>query len=172
MIQRPARLEDAPALARLGRETFCASFGHLYKEDDLNAFLEDVFSPAAVKGEIAGQDCIHRLVEDNAQLIAYCKMMPVAADYAALSRATDPILLGQLYTLPERIGEGIGATLMEWAIGEAREGGHDAILLSVWSENFGAQRFYQRYGFVKIADIDFWVGDHRDDEFLYELRLT
>ena len=22
-----------------------------------------------------------------------------------------------------------------------------------------------------VADIDFWVGNHRDDEFLYELRL-
>ncbi|MEC8178679.1 MAG: GNAT family N-acetyltransferase, partial [Pseudomonadota bacterium] len=65
----------------------------------------------------------------------------------------------------------IGAALMDWAMAEARERGHDAVQLSVWSENFGAQRFYQRYGFAKIADIDFWVGNHRDDEFLYELRL-
>ena len=32
-------------------------------------------------------------------------------------------------------------------------------------------RFYARYGFEKIADIDFCVGSHRDDEFLLELRL-
>ena len=25
---------------------------------------------------------------------------------------------------------------------------------------------------LRIADIDFWVGNHRDDEYLYELRLT
>jgi ribosomal protein S18 acetylase RimI-like enzyme len=43
--------------------------------------------------------------------------------------------------------------------------------LSVYSENLGAQRFYQRYGFEHVADIDFWVGNHRDDEFLYELKL-
>ena len=53
----------------------------------------------------------------------------------------------------------------------ARERGHDAVLLSVYSENFGAQRFYQRYGFGKIADITFQVGDHFDPEFLYELKL-
>jgi len=41
----------------------------------------------------------------------------------------------------------------------------------VWSENPGAQRFYQRHGFAKIADIDFGVGSHRDDEVLYEKRL-
>jgi ribosomal protein S18 acetylase RimI-like enzyme len=60
---------------------------------------------------------------------------------------------------------------MDWALGEAHRRGCDAIQLSVWSGNDGAQRFYERYGFRKIADIDFWVGRHRDDEFLYELRL-
>ena len=61
--------------------------------------------------------------------------------------------------------------LIEWAIGEAQARGCDAVQLSVFSENFGAQRFYERYGFKKVADIDFWVGNHRDDEFLYELAL-
>ena len=65
----------------------------------------------------------------------------------------------------------IGARLMDWALGVARERSHDAVLLSVYSENYGAQRFYQRYGFGKIADITFQVGDHFDPEFLYELKL-
>ena len=65
----------------------------------------------------------------------------------------------------------LGAALMDWAIAEARGSGADALQLSVFSENFGAQRFYHRYGFGKVADIDFWVGNHRDHEFLYELKL-
>jgi ribosomal protein S18 acetylase RimI-like enzyme len=60
---------------------------------------------------------------------------------------------------------------MDWAIAEARAWGADALQLSVFSENFGAQRFYQRYGFEHVADIDFWVGNHRDDEVLYEFAL-
>ncbi|MBU2588442.1 MAG: GNAT family N-acetyltransferase, partial [Alphaproteobacteria bacterium] len=58
-----------------------------------------------------------------------------------------------------------------WALDQAHAGGHDAVLLSVYSENYGAQRFYQRYGFAKIADITFRVGTQLDAEFLYELRL-
>jgi ribosomal protein S18 acetylase RimI-like enzyme len=41
----------------------------------------------------------------------------------------------------------------------------------VFSENFGAQRFYQSRGFRHVADIAFWVGNQRDAEFLYELAL-
>ena len=32
-------------------------------------------------------------------------------------------------------------------------------------------KLQQRYGFAKVADIAFWVGNHRDAEFLYELPL-
>ncbi len=171
MLLRPAVLDDAPALAALGRATFTAAFGHLYPADDLAAFLAQVHAPTAVAEEIAGDAYTHCLVEDGGALIAYCKLRH-PSHYAHLSTARDPIELAQLYALPGHTGLGIGALLMAWAVGTARSRGHDAMLLSVWSENFGAQRFYQRHGFAQIADIDFWVGQTRDDEFLYELRLS
>lgn len=171
MILRPASLDDVSALAKLGRDSFCAAFEHLYRAEDLDRFLEQAYSERAVGEEVAGPECIHRLAEDDDGLAGYCKLR-APSSYAEHSDAANPIALGQLYTAPGKTGMGIGAALMDWAFGEARERGHDAIQLSVWSENHGAQRFYQRYGFEKIADIDFWVGNHRDDEYLYEVRLT
>mgnify|MGYP001551852877 CR=1 FL=1 len=38
--------------------------------------------------------------------------------------------------------------------------------LGVWSENFGAQRFYARYGFEKAGEYLFPVGDTNDLEFI------
>lgn len=176
MILRPATTADVPALARLGRDSFVAAFGHLYSAENLNAFLEMVFSEEAVRGEIEGDECTHCFAEANAsgapRLLGYVKLR-YPSWYAddSPTGARNPIALGQLYTQPDATGRGIGAALMEWAIAEARARGHDAIQLSVWAENYGGQRFYHRYGFAKVADIDFWVGDHRDEEFLYELRL-
>ena len=170
MIYRPATLDDAPALAELGAETFIAAFGHLYTPQDLAAFLAQVHSPGPVAEEIAGEECTHCLVEDQGKLVAYCKLRH-PSHYTALSTARDPLELGQLYCLPTHTGHGIGARLMDWALDQARAGGHDAVLLSVYSENYGAQRFYQRYGFGKIADITFQVGEQLDAEYLYELKL-
>jgi len=174
MILRPATLADAPALASLGAETFIAAFGHLYTPEDLAAFLEQVHSPGPVAEEIAGDECTHCLVEDatgnGGALVAYCKLR-YPSHYAHLTDARDPLELGQLYALPAYTGRGIGAQLMDWALEQARTRGHDAVLLSVYSENFGAQRFYQRYGFGKIADITFQVGEQLDAEYLYELKL-
>jgi ribosomal protein S18 acetylase RimI-like enzyme len=170
MIYRPATLADAPALAALGAETFIAAFGHLYTPEDLATFLAQVHSPAPVAGEIAGDECTHCLVEEDGALVAYCKLRH-PSHYAAMSDARDPLELGQLYCLPTHTGHGIGAKLMDWALAQAHAGGHDAVLLSVYSENYGAQRFYQRYGFGKIADITFQVGEQLDAEYLYELKL-
>jgi hypothetical protein len=36
---RDATVDDAPALAELFRESFCETFGHLYRPEDLSAFL-------------------------------------------------------------------------------------------------------------------------------------
>jgi ribosomal protein S18 acetylase RimI-like enzyme len=102
--------------------------------------------------------------------VAFCKLRH-PTKFGEYTDAANPIELGQLYALPGYTGSGIGAQLMDWALSHARAGKHDAVLLSVYAENFGAQRFYQRHGFAKIADITFKVGDQLDPEYLYELKL-
>jgi ribosomal protein S18 acetylase RimI-like enzyme len=170
MTLRPATIDDVPALATLGRESFVVKFGNLYGPADLEPFLEQAYSEKSVARDIADPERSHCLAEEDGKLVGFCKL-GLASQYASYSDAERPIDLMQLYCDPAQTGRGIGARLMHWALDEARQGGADAILLSVFSENFGAQRFYERYGFSKIADIDFWVGKHRDDEFLFELRL-
>ena len=172
MILRPVSLSDAPALARLGRESFCAKFAHLYRPEDLQAFLDETYSESAVAQEIADPALVHRITQDGegAPPSAFVKLRDPGS-YGEYSDARRPITLCQLYTAPDRTGEGLGAALMDWAIAEARRRSADAMNLSVYSDNPEAQRFYARYGFAKIADIFFMVGSHRDDEFLLELRL-
>ena len=170
MILRPARPDDAAALARFGADSFCAAFAHLYRPEDLAAFLAESYSLEAVAREIAAPECIHQLAVEGEALAGYCKLW-FPAHYTEHSDAQRPLTLGQLYTDPARTGQGIGALLMDWALEQAAALGCDAINLSVWAGNFGAQRFYQRYGFAKIADITFRVGQQLDEEFLYELRL-
>ncbi|GAA0269518.1 N-acetyltransferase [Alteraurantiacibacter aestuarii] len=172
MILRPATPQDAAALAHLGRHSFCAAFEHLYRPEDLSAFLEKAYSVEEVASQIADPATLYCLTSDapGGALTGFCKMK-YPASYEGHSDAQNPIVLAQLYTDPDVTGKGIGAALMEWALEQAKARQCDAVQLSVWSENFGAQRFYARHGFTKIADIDFWVGQQRDEEFLLELRL-
>lgn len=172
MILRSAETNDAAALAGLGRESFCAAFAHLYRAADLESFLAEAYDITSIARQICDPAITYRLAQSDTSgaLLGFAKLCALSP-YRAHSDARNPVALGQLYTDPAHTGEGIGAALMEWALSRAITQGHDAVQLSVWSENHGAQRFYARYGFAKIADIHFMVGTHRDEEFLLELRL-
>lgn len=166
MILRPARPEDAVALAALGRDSFVVKFGTMYRPQDLATFLAQTHANAVVAREIANPQARYRLAERDGALVGYCKL-GLACGWPEHARASHTIELKQLYTAPGATGGGIGAALMDWALAEASALGGDEIQLSVWSGNTDAQRFYHRYGFAKVADIAFWVGEQRDDEFLF-----
>jgi len=169
-ILRDLRVEDIPALSRLARESFIEKFGHMYRAEDLADFLEKTHSPAAIAAEFANPARRYRLAEADGVLAGYCKLAipSTLADHGGFDR---PVEIKQLYTDPARTGQGIGAALMDWALGEAHAHGADAVQLSVWSGNDDAQRFYARYGFAKTSDITFQVGEQVDEEFLFTLEL-
>lgn len=167
---RSARRGDAPALARLGAESFVAKFGHMYDPRDLAVFLEHAHSEAAVEAQIADAKLRYCLADADGALVGYCKL-GLDGGWPEHARGQRVIELKQLYTAPAATGQGIGGRLMEWALAEARLRDADEIQLSVWSGNEGAQRFYARYGFVKVADITFRVGAQVDEEYLFSRLL-
>ena len=167
---RAATAVDIPALAALGRSSFVAKFGDMYRVEDLAAFLDETHSEVAVSDELARPERRYCLAESGGALSGYCKLA-IPSTLAEHHDAARPIEIKQFYTAPEMTGQGVGAAMMDWAIREAHAHAADAIHLSVWSGNEGAQRFYARYGFAKVADIDFWVGAQCDHEFLFALKL-
>lgn len=172
MNLRPATQADAEALSRLATDSFVAAFGNLYRPDDLRAFLDEYRSAERYRTDLGDPAKRVQLAEVGGEAAAY-SLIVLGQGFAERPepRPERPVFLSQLYCAPGLPGRGLGAALMDWTIAEARAWGADAVQLSVFSENVGAQRFYQRYGFRHVADIDFWVGSQRDDEFLYELSL-
>jgi len=173
MILRPATDEDIPALARLGSEAFTAKFGHLYRPQDLAAFLAEYRTEAAFSRQLADRGTRIELAEDeDGRLLGYALLvLGRGFDERPRPQPLRPATLSQLYCNPAATGKGIGAQLLAWTLAEARAWRADAVQLSVFSGNDDAQRFYRRHGFDKVADIHFWVGNQCDDEFLFELRL-
>ena len=166
MDLRPATPADAAALADLGERSFVAKFGHMYSAEDLANFLAESHSEAKIAKEIADPELRVMLAEADGKLLGFCKLV-MACGWPEHARGAQVIELKQLYTDPEATGQGIGTRLMDWALDVAGEHEADEVQLSVWSGNDGAQKFYARYGFSKVADIHFMVGEQRDEEFLF-----
>lgn len=159
---------DAEALAELGRRTFTDNFGHLYTAQNLQHFLDGVYAPQLQRQEICTpENCVY-VAEQGGELVGFLKAAPCKLPIAEIpARAYE---IHRIYVLPQAKGQGIGSRFMDIALEYCRQKNAAGIYVGVWSQNYAAHRFYAHYGFVKIAEYHFMVGDDADDEWVMQLQ--
>ena len=158
---------DAPALAQVARETFTETFGHLYAPEDLAAFLEQ-HTPEAWAAQLADPAYAIRLAEADGALAGFVKLGPPSLPFTPERGAIE---LRQFYLLASHHGTGFAQVMMDWVFGEARARGHQALYLSVFTDNHRARRFYARRGFEEVGPYTFMVGNHEDEDIVMRLAL-
>ena len=195
MIRR-ATPADAEALSTLARTCFTQTFGHLYDPADLAAFLDEAYAPDVLRAELEDPNrATWLLFEDEADegvsqpnsSPADHPRAPEACDEAPASSAP-PAPIGyvtacpahlphpdvapgdgeiqRLYILQGHQGGGRGTLLLKTALEWLERNGPRTLWIGVWSENYGAQRFYARHGFEIVGDYSFMVGNHADHELI------
>jgi ribosomal protein S18 acetylase RimI-like enzyme len=162
---RPATVDDAPSLAELGARTFTDTFGHLYPPEDLQMFLSSTHS----------MDAWVRALKDHDRTVLIAVLNEAAPiGFVVVGRCKLPVEnleqtageIQQLYVLAEHQNLHLGSRLMQLALESLQAQGRTPIYIGVWSENYGAQRFYARYGFAKVGEYGFRVGSTIDREFI------
>lgn len=165
---RPAFEEDAQILAQLGAETFTATFGELYGPKDLQTFLNKKHSVDAYRSLLTDPEFGLWIAEtEEGDAVGYAVAGPSSLPVPGAPPNAGE--LARLYLKKGVQGGGLGARLLETALEFLRDR-FDRVFLSVYAENAVAQKLYQRYGFVKIHDYFYMVGDHADPEWLMELK--
>lgn len=165
---RDARAVDGPALSRMARRSFTETFGTLYRQSDLAAFLDQAFGANGLPAQLSDPDFAVRLALDEGAIIGFVKMGPVT--FPGEWRP-DAIELYQFYVASAWHGAGVAQELMAWALTHARSHGAREVILSVYVDNHRAHRFYEKYGFRDVGRIAFRVGETVDDDNLMRLVL-
>ncbi|HET7817313.1 MAG TPA: GNAT family N-acetyltransferase [Sphingomicrobium sp.] len=164
---RNATAADAPALDRIFRTTFCDTFGHLYRPEDLASFLAK-FTPEAWASELDDPSFAFRIAEADSEAVGYAKLgplrLPVEPDGPGLE-------LYQLYVHKDWHGAGVAGQLMGWCLAEARSRAARQLYLTVYVDNHRARRFYERRGFVVEGPYAFMVGEQADEDLIMRLAL-
>lgn len=160
-----AGADDAAALSAIGRETFAEKFGHLYTPENLETFLEQSHSPQWYAYALSQEDVgIWVARSEGEALIAYAVAGPNTLPVPEPGPHDGEIK--RVYVQKEWQGRGIGGQLQTVMIDWLQARGHEPLYVGVYSDNHGAQRLYQRYGFEKVGEYIFPVGTHEDREFI------
>ena len=162
---RRATSDDAVAMAELGARTFTETFGHLYPPADLQIFLEKGHTPESWARTLADPTRGVFLVEHpNGRKIGFVCVGACKLPVQDIETTAGEIQ--QLYVLAEFHNLRLGSRLMESGVDWLTSQHRSPLYIGVWSENYGAQRFYARYGFSKVGEYGFPVGDTVDREFI------
>ncbi len=167
---RPARPEDAAALAALKlatfRETFLEGFRIPYPPDDLARFEAETYSQARVAAELADPQHASWVCEGaDGALLAYAHAGPCKLPHPEATPASGELY--QIYIRGSAQGLGLGRALLAVSLDWIAQAYPGPAWLGVWSGNARAQAFYAAAGFRKVGDYHFMVGDHRDEEYIY-----
>ena len=158
---------DAPALHQIYTTVFCDTFAHLYRPEDLNAFLSS-FGVSDWDKQLADPAYACRIAEVDGAAVGYVKLGPLKLP---VEEDSPSILLDQLYILKEHHGAGIARLLMGWALDEAARRCATRMYLTVYVDNHRARRFYDRYGFEFVKSYQFMVGTHADKDLIMRKLL-
>lgn len=161
---RRATADDAAALSKIAAATFVETFGHLYPPEDLQAYLTKTYAV----------DSSRKQLTDPAMGVWFAMVDNQPAGFIVVGRCKLPVEnlepsageVQQLYVYSKYHNARIGTRLMDIALEWLVRTGRDPLYVGVWSENYGAQRLYGRYGFVKCGEYGFPVGKTVDHEFI------
>lgn len=162
---RRATPDDASTLADLGATTFSETFGHLYPSEDLQTFLIGSHSVDAWSRTLAdSQRAVWVATLADATSIGF--MVVGACKLPIENREPAAGEIQQLYVLARYHNLRLGSRLMDFGLKWLEAQGRTPLYIGVWSENLGAHRFYGRYGFDKVGEYGFVVGNTIDREFI------
>ena len=166
---RRANLSDVPALAELGAATFVEAFAYLYTPENLAEFLEKSHSQAVYERHLRDPNVAIWLAEmDDESAIGYAIAGSCKLPIPDLEESAGEIR--QLYVRAAFHGHKLGTKLLLTTLDWLPSRNRTPLYVGVWSENFGAQRLYGRFGFKKIGEYEFAVGRQRDREFIFRQR--
>ncbi len=169
LIIRSADLEDAAMLRELGETTFRTTFTGTTSDENLEAYIRTAFTSEKLAQEINDPLATFFIAEYNGTAVAYLKLSSGhPPDCVSDKKAIE---IERLYVSEEFIAKKIGAQLMEKALSFAAKNNHQTIFLGVWEHNERAKSFYHKWGFKRVGEHVFQMGDDPQIDWWMERSL-
>lgn len=153
-----ATLADAGRIAELGANVFSTTFGHSVEPHELDAFLEESYTEAAIVKDINDKDRDVIIATGNdGDLLGFAYLTRGSSE-PCVEGLEKTVELQRIYVHPASHGTGVGKVLEKAIEAMAKEQRFENLWLGVWQENPRAMRAYEKWGYKKVGVHDFTIG--------------
>jgi ribosomal protein S18 acetylase RimI-like enzyme len=156
---RRAHLDDAAQIAELGSLVFSVTFGHSVEPHQLQAYLDESYSVTATAADISNpqKDMIVATKGEEGSIIAFA-LLTRGTSEPCVQHLQNAVELQRIYVHPGIHGKGVGKLLADKLENMARGQNFQYIWLGVWEENYQAMKAYEKWGYKKVGEHDFTIG--------------
>ncbi|GAP91645.1 putative acyl- n-acyltransferase protein [Rosellinia necatrix] len=150
---------EAAAIAKMGAETFTATFGFSVSAEDLADFLANTYIEATVLADLKDPALETWVARDaTGKVLGMVQLVRNLTEPCVPGDPATHAELRRLYVDTTAHGRGIGSKLIAAVEAQARAEGFQQLWLTVWENNLHAQRLYERLGYKKVGTADFLTG--------------
>ncbi|KAI0102134.1 acyl-CoA N-acyltransferase [Nemania sp. FL0031] len=163
---------EAAAIAKLGADTFTATFGFSVSAEDLAQFLALTYVESALLADL--QDPLIETWAARESTGKVLGMVQLVRDLTEPCVPGDPAThaeLRRLYVDTAAHGRGIGSKLIATVEEQARAEGYKQLWLGVWENNDGAEKLYEKLGYKKVGSMNFLTGGCVQTDFVLSKSL-
>jgi diamine N-acetyltransferase len=165
---REASAADAIVIADISRQTFYETFAVDNTAEDMRIFLEEQFTRDSLIEEVGREAHHFFLAYDGNEIAGYVKLRE---DNTHPSLPENSIEIARIYVLKPWIRKGVGNMLMQTCINYAKNKNSEVVWLGVWEKNGRAIEFYQKWGFEKFGETDFYLGNDIQRDWIMKKLL-
>lgn len=166
IIVRPATVDDAALIADLSRETFWETFAPHNTAADMEKFMREQFTRETLIAEVGAPGSTFFIAWDGDEAIGYARVRESEDD-----AAHNKMEIARIYAKTSAIGKGVGKKLMQTCMQFAQRQGKKYVWLGVWEKNDRAIQFYHAWGFEKVGEHDFRLGNDIQHDWIMEKEL-
>lgn len=167
---RKAELDDLAAVQAIARATFFETFAATNTEADMQHYLTETFSDAAVSAELSHPDSSFFIAWEDETPIGYLKINTGPAQTEP--QGDTALEIERIYVRTAYHGKKVGQLLYEQALAIAHQQNKTQLWLGVWEENPKAIRFYEKNGFVAFDKHGFQLGTDQQTDILMRKALA
>jgi ribosomal protein S18 acetylase RimI-like enzyme len=134
---------DVEALSALAIRTYVAAFGKGFKPGELDYYLDQKLTAKRWREYLRRDHVL--LAQIDGRSVGYIQFGP--------EENREGVDIRRLYVDTGHQGRGIGTALLETVLGLPEVSAAPAVYIDTWTENSGARRLYERFGFVHEGEM-------------------
>jgi len=147
-----------PIIQDIAQRTWPDTFNTILSKEQIDFMLDGMYSVPSLRSQVSEKGHVFLMAKEGADYLGF-------ASYETNYEGLPQTKLHKIYILPQAQGKGVGKALIMASVVKALQHRNLSLLLNVNRDN-KAVHFYQKMGFVIIAEEDiplgngFWMEDY------------